>query len=475
MFGAPKPQAPTPQPVLEQPKPQGSASSFFNTTMPTSSPGLSSASTLTSTPGAGPSTQGQKRTFSSLADQPPLGSDGPPDTGRPASSFIVKPESPLQASKSMSSFNPSAPPFSPFGGMQSRFPTSASAGTVPLSQPQLQQKPTLAPLKTNSLTISATETPPLLRKRTELALNLPSPSPSVLFPPPPAIPETPTATGPSLRVNTNVGLGLNVQSTGFIRKSTSIDSPIGPPPLSRPAPISLPGTPTATTQSPGFPPPQSPGVSFDAGAGPSLLFSNATATASPFRRFPGLAQGIQGVNATTCGPSGIASIPASRSEPTIASSSKTPTSEGDGASVIPTSRSDSFVPKKRLKFSAEETVEDLLEEAEERLREKLLSRCWKSWRDRYATTLMWKEAVRRSDEYKEKSSHSLVKMSPGPKRQRELSNFSNPSYAAEPQRLRRRHKTRLSAEMTLARRTDDMLAKRLHEVCISRWALLDLN
>lgn len=221
--------------------------------------------------------------------------------------------------------------------------------------------------------------------------------------------------------------------SGQSRKSIAIDSPIGPPPLHRHGPISLPGTPVLMNPPPHVAP-STPMTSFD---------YSSPIVRTPAQQIPAQTSSYLGLSVGT---------------PEVKSPSKLrevfqplqPVASGSGVNKV-----DSPVSAKKPKAEMQDEAVNFARKCV------AVRQCFTKWKKRRLDMVTWKEACRRSDAYKQKLSQSGpggLTQSASFKRRRESGDVPK----IEPARLRRRLKSRASDPTDPF--TDERLVQRLMQV-----------
>ncbi|KAL5500924.1 SAC3 [Sanghuangporus vaninii] len=412
VFGIPAASSSASSKIVEPPKPPISA---FPPRPPSTSKPENSITPSTST------ILQETRPLRSLADAGPLLSEGEEDRVAPSEVVQVPAPAPFPNSQSAPSLNPFAPSFEP-----SLFRASKSATSFPPAS-----RASLPPLRTDS-PLSRTVDP-------TRGFTTPVDSPSQSFLSPLKHP-----TGSALSLDT----GPVLQSNGESNRVSALDSPVAPPALARRAPISLPGTPTTAFPSSAVPPvePTTPSTSY---------------------HFPALRVNISSTMTSTPHPQPSSSprfveISETPSSDHAAPSSSTPVANGKEPQREPPSPG----TKKRLREQAMSFKRT----------HGLVPEIYSRWKQKMLNTKEWKEACRRSDEYKQKIHESSTNGSIGStgsipssssfKRQR-----SEPELDTEqPKRPRRSLRKVSNPEEP---RTDEALAEKLmqnREKNERRWA-----
>ncbi|PAV15040.1 SAC3 domain-containing [Pyrrhoderma noxium] len=328
----------------------------------------------------------------SLADAPPLVSSGAEDRLDPSEALQTLRPPPFASSHS-APLNPAAPAFEPTA-------IRASLTATPSSSTSSASRANLPPLRTDSLLQSIVDP-----KRHVFA------TPVAASPSNPFSPSNKPATSNSLSID-----------TGVSRKPFAIDSPIAPPPLSRKVPISLPGTPTATSVNFALP-----------SAGPST-------PTTPYH-VPGLRVNI------APSPSFINTFPSTRFDSALTPG---PPSTVFSSPLASTSFNADSIPPIVVVDEPEEPVKEVIyKKQKSERRDKadffrrtrgLIPELFKIWREKTDKEVEWKMACKRDEEYRKKkkgTSSSLTKSS-SYKRQRSASD------AAQEQTRDRRRVRRVS-------------------------------
>ncbi|KAL5512415.1 hypothetical protein ACEPAG_3407 [Sanghuangporus baumii] len=412
VFGVPAISSSASPKLVEPPKPAVSA---FPPRPPSTSKPANSITPSTST------ILQETKPLRSLADVGPLLSEGEED--RVSSSEAVKTPAPppFPISQSAPALNPFAPSFEP-----SPFRASKSASLFPPAS-----RASLPPLKTDS-PLSRTVDP-------TRGFTTPVDSPSQSFLSPLKHPS-----GSALSLDT----GPVLQSNDESNRVSALDSPVAPPVLARRANISLPGTPTSSFPSSAVPPvePTTPSTSYHF---PALRVNiSATMTSTPHTQ--------------------------SSSSPRIVEISEIPSPDHDAPS---SSTSIANGKKPQREPPSPGTKKRLREQAMSFKRTHgLVPEIYRRWKQKMLNTKEWKEACRRSDEYKQRIHESSTNGSIGStgsvpssssfKRQR-----SEPELDTEQPKRPRRSLRRVSNPEDV--RTDEELAEKLmqnHEKNERRWA-----
>jgi nuclear mRNA export protein SAC3 len=248
--------------------------------------------------------------------------------------------------------------------------------------------------------------------------------------------------GSPLSINTDSLLKVNADRS----KESTIESPLAPPPLQRKGIISLPGTPTNSFSASALPQ-----------AGPS--------TPSTPYHFPGLQVNVSAT--TTSIPQPISPNTLMPRQPTPSLQPTPSTSYQSFSSLSPPQvNGSSRASETRLKMPRLSNTELKAKADDFYVRHIRREDIFRHWRKKTADSLAWKEACRRSEEYKHKLQQSpnigsnipSMSSSSSFKRQRSISSLNEP----EPSRNRRKQK-RISTNGTDSR-TDEELVERLTKV-----------
>ena len=352
-----------------------------------------------------------------LGDAAPLEAGGSEDR-LPPEEALRTPEKapPFASSRSESILNPDAPSFEPSSLKASVSTPSASANS----------RAFLTPLRTDSLLQSAVDP----NRRSLLSSIV---SPGLTFP-------SPVQRGSPLSINTNTPSPSKADS----RHDSMINSPLGPPPLQRKGIISLPGTPTGSFSSSSIPL-----------AGPS--------TPSTPYHFPGLQVNVSATTTSAPHP--------------ISPNTLLPRQTGSTSSF----QSFSAVSSPQLNGSpkADEEVEEVRPSKEELKAQAydfvshsiLIRTTFQRWSKKTKDALEWREACRRSEEYKHKlqqhspalgvSTNGMASLPSSNSFKRQRSTSSLNESESGPSRRRKR----VSAG-GVEIRTDEELAERLMKVIV---------
>lgn len=348
-----------------------------------------------------------KPEFRSFADAPPL------SEGKAEDESIADRESATDTSGHSSLFpvSQSAPLLNP---LASNF-TPSFGGTPPSSAPLSVQTGQWTPLRSGSQVQSITGNS--LRSISTPAI----PSPLSLFPP------INNAIGSPLTIDTEMIL----KPIGQTRKAIAIDSPVGPPPLKRQAPISLPSTPTALTSS----------------SHTNLLFAASPANYSPIITIPEPTP-FSGHPSASTDSAGAVEMPSSPLVPSTTSAAEEKTCLL--SPVLSTDTSNNLVSKEKLRRDAIEFAR----------KSRVVRNSFSVWKSKAKDVVAWKEACRRSESYRQKLSESgELSHSSSFKRRRDS------ITDAEPARSRRKLKEQSSGQVgQVGLRTDEDLAQRLTQV-----------
>ncbi|KAH8113131.1 SAC3/GANP/Nin1/mts3/eIF-3 p25 family-domain-containing protein [Phellopilus nigrolimitatus] len=354
-----------------------------------------------------------KGSFGSLGNAPPLGSEGEEDRV-PISEAVKTPHAPppFASSESAPALNSSALGFAPSTDQPSRTSISPAG-----------PRASLTPLRTDTLLQNIVDP----NRRSFLT---PSGSSFPLHSPEKAV------NGSTLSINT----GVTLKSSGQSRKAFAIDSPVGPPPLNRKAPISLPGTPTATFPDTASPVgPSTPLTAYDFS---KPRVSTSTTTTSLADTYPS--------------PTPISSFGTPEQNSALLHRQPSSSFPSPLGGVRSTNTKGSLLSSAAI--GKEKTEAELQSDAKEFVWKRLVFRLFLKWKQRAINARAWKEACQRSDAYKKKlhesASGNLSQSSSSSKRQREVYDTAD-----EPGRARRRLKCRVSHGT--ATRTDEELAERL--------------
>ncbi|KAL5480289.1 SAC3_1 [Sanghuangporus weigelae] len=412
VFGVPAASSSASPKIVEPPKPPISA--FPPRPPSTSKPAISI------TPSTSTILQ-ETKPLRSLSDAGPLLSEGEEDRMSSSEAVRTPAPSPFPSSQSAPTLNPFAPSFEP-----NLFRASKSATSFPPAS-----RTSLPPLRMDS---------PLSRSVDPTrGFTTPVDSPSQSFPSPLKHPS-----GSALSLDTGPVLQFNDESN----KVSALDSPVAPPVLARRANISLPGTPTSAFPSSAIPPVE------------------PTTPSTPYH-FPALRVNISATMTST-------PHPQPSSSPRIAEISEIP-SPDHAAPSSSTSIANGKEPQREPPSPG--TKIRLREQAMSFKRTHgLVPEIYRRWKQKMLNTKEWKEACRRSDEYKQRIHESSTNGSIGStgsipssssvKRQR-----SDPELDTEQPKRPRRSLRKVSNPEE--QRTDEELAEKLMQNCEKnerRWA-----
>ncbi|EJD00557.1 uncharacterized protein FOMMEDRAFT_112104 [Fomitiporia mediterranea MF3/22] len=352
----------------------------------------------------------------SLADSAPLASGGGEDHVDPSETVqTAPPPPPFASSRSAPVLNPAAPSFAPGAIRPSQSSTPFAAA---------EARANLTPIRTDSLWNRIIDP-------NRGVFATPVDSPSQPFPSP--SPRRPQS-GSSLSINTTSALQVPSGSRN------TLDSPVAPPAL-RKAPISLPGTPTASFSASSIPPVE------------------AITPNTPYH-FPALRVNIS--STTTSTPN---LLPPSSSR-IVEPSGTSPRPDRQPPTSSPLARNtDVFGEKLIDSLKSVEEKRDLNDQAYAFSRTHgMIPTIYKRWKQKIVDNAKWKEACQRSDSYKQKLHESTTDSSLGSlgsfpsassfKRQRSASELNT-----EQQKRPRRYHKRISNPAE--QRTDEELAEKL--------------